>query len=343
MRPFRYARAEDPAEAVAALAADPEARYLAGGTNLVDLMKLGVETPARLVDVRRLPLDAVEETPDGGLRIGATATNTALAGHPAVRGRYPALSQAVLAGASQQLRNLATVGGNLLQRTRCLYFQDTGKPCNKREPGTGCAAREGEHRDLAVLGTSEHCVASHPSDMAVALAAYDARVEVLSEAGARRLALQDFYRLPGDRPERDTVLRHGDLITAVELPPPPPGVRAAYRKVRDRASYAFALVSVAALLRREPDGSVGEVRIAFGGVAPRPWRARAAEDALRGGPCGEQELRSALEREFTEARPLPGNAFKVGLAVRTATRVLTDLAEAAAATPHGGPHSQEDA
>ncbi|WP_037570345.1 FAD binding domain-containing protein [Phaeacidiphilus oryzae] len=334
MRPFGFQHADSPDEAVAAVAAAPGAGYLGGGTNLVDLMKLDVERPTRLVDLGRLGLDGIEETPGGGLRIGATARNSTTAVHPAVRQRYPVLSEALLNGASPQLRHRATVGGNLLQRTRCLYFQDTGKPCNKREPGTGCPAVRGEHRELAVLGWSEHCVATHPSDMAVAMAALDAEVEVLTAAGGRRtLPVTELHRLPGDTPERDTVLEHGDLITAVRLPPPVPGAVSAYRKVRDRASYAFALVSVAAVLRVE-DGVVAEAALAFGGVAAKPWRARIAEEALRGGPAGRDAFRRAVERELAGARPLPDNEFKVGLAVSTATALLDRLA--AEPTPGAG-------
>ncbi|HEV7804389.1 MAG TPA: xanthine dehydrogenase family protein subunit M, partial [Solirubrobacteraceae bacterium] len=245
MRPFAYERAQDADGAIAAVAA-PGARYLAGGTNLVDLMKLGVETPERLVDVSRLGHDRVEELPGGGLRIGAGVRNSDLAAHPAVRERWPVLSQSLLSGASGQLRNLATVGGNLLQRTRCPYFCDATKPCNKRRPGSGCPARAGEHRTLAILGHSEACIATHPSDMAVALVALDAVVHVRGAGGERAIALTGLHRLPGDEPQRDTVLQDGDLITAVELPPRPVAARSRYVKVRDRASFAFALVSIAA-------------------------------------------------------------------------------------------------
>ncbi|MFE1499964.1 FAD binding domain-containing protein, partial [Streptomyces albidoflavus] len=268
MKPFGYLRAERADQALAAYAAHPGAQYLAGGTNLVDLMKLGVAGPPFLVDISRLPLDDVEETPDGGLRVGATVRNTDLAVHPVVRSRYTALSQALLAGASAQLRNAATTGGNLLQRTRCLYFQDTSKPCNKREPGTGCPAREGVHRDLAVLGHSAQCVATHPSDMAVALTCLDARVHLLGPDGERTVPVTDFHRLPGDRPEQDTVVRPGELVTAVTLPPPA-GARSAYLKARDRASYAFALASVAAVMTVE-DGVVRHAALAFGGLAHNP-------------------------------------------------------------------------
>ncbi|MGW1249477.1 FAD binding domain-containing protein [Streptomyces sp. NPDC002535] len=324
MKPFGYLRAERTEEALAAYAAHPGARYIAGGTNLVDLMKLGVADPAFLVDIGRLPLDGVEETPDGGLRIGATVRNSDLAAHPLVRSRYTALSQALLAGASAQLRNAATTGGNLLQRTRCTYFQDVSKPCNKRTPGSGCPAREGVHRDLAVLGHSARCVATHPSDMAVALAALDARVHLLGPDGERTVPLTEFHRLPGDTPEHDSVVRPGELVTAVTLPPPA-AAHSAYRKARDRASYAFALVSVAASLTVE-DGVVRHAALAFGGVAHAPWRARAAEEVLRGAPATEETYRRAAEAELAAAEPLRDNAFKVPLARGLAVRVLTDLA-----------------
>ncbi|HET6859850.1 MAG TPA: xanthine dehydrogenase family protein subunit M [Streptomyces sp.] len=325
MKPFGYLRAQSAAEAVAAFAAHPAPRYLGGGTNLVDLMKLGVETPGTLIDVSRLPLGEVEDTEDGGLRIGAAVRNSDLAAHPAVRTRYPALSQALLAGASGQLRNTATTGGNLLQRTRCPYFQDTSKPCNKREPGTGCPARDGANRDHAVLGHSAHCVATHPSDMAVALAALDATVRLLGADGERSVPLTEFHRLPGDRPEQDTVIRPGELITAVELPKAPEGAQSTYRKARDRASYAFALVSVAALLEVR-DGVVQHAALAFGGLAHRPWRARAAEDVMRGAPATEETFARAAGAELAAAEPLSENAFKVTLARNLAAEVLTELA-----------------
>ncbi|MFE1272039.1 FAD binding domain-containing protein [Streptomyces sp. NPDC058758] len=326
MKPFDHVRAEHTEQALDAHAGRPGAQYLAGGTNLVDLMKLGVATPSLLVDIRRLPLDTVAETPDGGLGIGATVRNSDLAAHPLVRTRYPVLSQALLAGASPQLRNAATTGGNLLQRTRCPYFQDVSKPCNKREPGTGCPARDGVHRDLAVLGHSARCVATHPSDMAVALAALDARVHLRGPDGERTVPLTDFHRLPGDRPEQDTVLRDGELVTQVVLPPPT-GARSAYRKARDRASYAFALASVAAVLTVR-DGRVEEAALAFGGLAHRPWRARAAEEVLRGAPAVEETFARAADAELAAAEPLRDNGFKVPLARRLAVRVLTDLTAA---------------
>jgi len=318
VRPFDYTRAADPAGAVA-LAARPDAKYLAGGTNLVDLMKLGVETPDLLVDVIRLLPGGIEESA-GGMRIGAGARNSDVAADPRVRERYPVLSQALLAGASGQLRNAATVGGNLLQRTRCRYFQDVTKPCNKREPGTGCPAVAGAHRDLGILGTSEHCVATHPSDMAVALAALDAQVHL---HGAAPVPVTGLYALPGDTPQVETVLPPGTLITAVSLPPL--GFRSSYRKVRDRASYAFAVASIAAALD-VVDGTVRDVRIAWGGVAPRPWRAYEAEGALRGGPATEAAFRAAADAELAAARPLPDNAFKVPLVRNLTAAVLAELA-----------------
>ena len=325
MKPFTYERATDPADAVAKVAGRLGAVYLAGGTNLVDHLKLGVATPDVLVDVSRLPLDDVTSLDDGGLRIGASVRNADLAAHPVVRRDYPVLAQALLAGASGQIRNAATTGGNLLQRTRCVYFQDVTTACNKREPGSGCSAREGFQRSHAILGASEHCIATHPSDMAVALAALDATVLVLGSDGERRVPMGELHRLPGDDPQRDTTLRQGDLITAVELPALPFAGRSAYRKVRDRASYAFALVSVAAALDVE-DGTVRDVRIALGGVAHKPWRASVAEDRLRGGPATEDAFRQAAEAELAQAHPLPGNAFKVPMARNTITATLRTLA-----------------
>jgi xanthine dehydrogenase YagS FAD-binding subunit len=326
MTPFRYERTNDPSAAVAALAAAPNGAFLGGGTNLVDLMKLGVATPDLLVDVTRLPFDRIELLPDGSVRIGAMVRNSDLAADRTIRQRYPVLAQALLAGASGQLRNLATTGGNLLQRTRCVYFQDASLPCNKRAPGTGCPAREGYHRNLAILGTSEACIATHPSDMAVALAALDAVVRVQGPDGARTIPLVGFHRLPGDEPQRDTVLQHGELITAVDLPPLAFATRSRYRKVRDRASYAFALVSVAAALDVAA-GVVRDARIAFGGVAHVPWRARKAEAALRGAPATEESFRRAADAELADARPLRDNAFKVPLARNVLVRTLLDLTE----------------
>ncbi|MFH9861613.1 FAD binding domain-containing protein [Streptomyces sp. NPDC017202] len=333
MKPFAYVRAGSLAEAADAYASHPGARYLGGGTNLVDLMKLGVERPTTLIDVTRLPMDGVTELPDGSLRVGALVRNSDLAAHPLVRERYPVLSQALLAGASGQLRNAATTGGNLLQRTRCPYFQDVSKPCNKREPGTGCGALAGVHRDHAVLGHSEHCVATHPSDMAVALAALDAEVELYGLAGVRRVPAAEFHRLPGDRPERDSVVEPGELVTAVLLPAATAGVPSAYRKARDRASYAFALASVAVVLKVS-DGVVAHAGIAFGGLAHRPWRARRAEEALVGAAPTGAACERAVGLELEQARPLPGNAYKVPLARNLAVDVLGRLAHGGSA-PHG--------
>ncbi len=325
MRPFTYERAADAAGAVALLDdAGPAARYLGGGTNLVDLMKLGVESPDVLVDVTRLPHDRIEELDGGGLRIGAAVRNSDLAADPLVRGAYPVLAQAVLAGASGQLRNMATVGGNLLQRTRCAYFTDVTKACNKREPGTGCPAVAGHHRNHAILGHSGACVATHPSDMAVALAALGALVHVEGRDGPRSIPMPGLHRLPGDEPQRDTELRPGELITAVELPALDLARRSAYRKVRERASFAFALVSVAAALDVR-DGVVEECRIALGAVAHVPWRALRAEEALRGRPATEEAFAAAADAELSAADPLPENAFKVPLARRIVVRTLEEL------------------
>ena len=328
MIPFDYRRAEDAASAVALVSADPNAAFLAGGTNLVDRMKLGIASPTLLVDVSRLPLDTVDVLDDGRVRIGTNVRNADLAANTHIRRRYSALSAALLAGASGQLRNLATTGGNLLQRTRCVYFQDPTTPCNKREPGTGCSAVDGYTRYHAILGASEDCVATHPSDMAVALAALDAAVVVLGPSGERIIPVSDFHRLPGKEPQRDTVMEHGELITAVELPPAP--ARSAYRKVRDRASYAFALVSVAAALELEDDGAnppvIRDVRIALGGVAHKPWRALQAEAALRGAEATEENFRAAAELELAAAEPLRENGFKIPMVRNTLAAVLRDLA-----------------
>jgi xanthine dehydrogenase YagS FAD-binding subunit len=325
VKPFRYERADDERSAVAVLAGTPGARLLGGGTNLVDLMRLGVETPDVLVDVTRLPANRVDVMPDGGLLIGAGVRNSDLAADHHVRTRYPALAEALLSGASGQLRNLATTAGNLLQRTRCAYFQDVASPCNKREPGTGCPAVEGDHRNLAVLGHSDTCVATHPSDMAVALVIFDAVVRVIGPAGVRAIPLVDFHRLPGTSPQRDTVLRRDELIVAVQLPPSDLAAHSTYRKVRERASFSFAVVSVAAALDVRY-GRVEDVRIALGGVAHKPWRARAAEDDLRGAPADAATFDRAARVELAQARPLRDNAYKVGLAQATLVRTLTELA-----------------
>jgi xanthine dehydrogenase YagS FAD-binding subunit len=336
MKPFAYARPADVAEAVRDVAADPEAVFLAGGTNLVDHLRLGVAAPERVVDVRRLTSRAIEDTGDGGLRIGAAVTNSELAADRRVRERYPVLARSVLAGANGQLRNLATTGGNPLQRTRCVYFQDVTTPCNKRRPGSGCSAVGGYTRYSAILGTPaalpdptapETCIATHPSDMAVALAVLDAQVQVLGPTGVRTIPFVDLHRLPGDDPSRDTVLEHGELITSIDLPPLTG--RSTYRKIRDRASYAFALVSVAAVLRLDGD-TVADVRIGLGGVAHKPWRAARAEEILRGQAFTEDAVRAAAEAELATAQPQPGidggNGFKIPLVTRTIVATLRDLA-----------------
>ena len=336
MKPFAYARPGSVAEAVRDVAGEPAAVFLAGGTNLVDHLKLGVARPELVVDVRTLTSREVSDLPDGGLRLGAASTNSVVAADRRVRERYPVLAEALLAGATGQLRNTATTGGNPLQRTRCVYFQDVTTPCNKREPGSGCSAVGGYTRYHAVLGVPaalpdptapETCIASHPSDMAVALAALDAQVQVLGPAGARTVPFVDLHRLPGDDPSRDTVLEHGELITAIDLPPLPAGTRSAYRKVRDRASYAFALVSVAAVVAGD-----GDVRLALGGVAHRPWRATRAEGVLRGGALSGDAVRAAMAAELAVAQPQPGidggNGFKIPLLTRTVVATLRDLTEA---------------
>jgi xanthine dehydrogenase YagS FAD-binding subunit len=326
--PFEYERAQTVQQAVTAVADRPRAAFLGGGTNLVDHMKLGVAAPDLLVDITHLPLTDVESLPDGGLRIGAGVRNSDLAAHPVVRHRYPALSLAVLAGASGQLRNLATTGGNLMQRTRCVYFQDVTTPCNKRQPGAGCSALGGYVRYHAVLGASKSCVAVHPSDMAVPMAMYDAQVVVLDADGPVRIPVEDFHRLPGDEPDRDTVLGHGQLITAVEIPAPAAGAVGTYRKVRDRASYAFALVSVSAELVLTDD-TITSARIALGGVAHKPWRAHRAEAVLRGETPSHDSFMRAAQAEMTQAEPLPGNEFKVELTERTLVATLNALTERA--------------
>jgi xanthine dehydrogenase YagS FAD-binding subunit len=325
VRPFEYQRAQDADGAVAAVVARPGAAYLAGGTNLVDHMKLGIASPELLVDVSRMLPATIDELPGGGLRIGAGVRNADVAADMRVRTRYPALAQALLSGASGQLRNLATTGGNLLQRTRCSYFQDPSMACNKREPGAGCSALAGHTREHAILGASEHCVATHPSDMAVAMLAFDAVVHVHGPNGAREVALADLHRLPGDAPRRDTTLEHGELITHVELPSLPIAARSAYRKVRERASYAFALVSVAVALDPADDGTAADVRIAFGGLAHKPWRATRAEDALRGRPLTEAGFRAAAHAELSAARPLPDNAYKIPMATGALVATLRAL------------------
>ena len=318
MRSFAYARALTVDDAVRT--ASTGAVFMAGGTNLVDLMKLGVVSPASVIDVSRLPLATVEDLEGGGLRIGATVRNSDLARDRGVRERYPVLGQALLAGASGQVRNAATVAGNLLQRTRCPYFQDVSKPCNKRRPGSGCPARLGEHRGLAIFGHSDACVATHPSDMAVALVALEARVQTIK----RSVPIGEFYVLPGERPEVETVLEPGELITGVELDPPVAGARSVYLKARERASFSFALVSVAAVAAVE-DGCVRALRLALGGVAPRPWRASFAEQALVGRPAESESFAAAADAELAHARPLRDNGYKVELARRMLVSALTEV------------------
>jgi xanthine dehydrogenase YagS FAD-binding subunit len=322
MMPVSYRRAASIDQAIQMMAGGG-GHLLGGGTNLVDLMRKGVERPSSLVDVTALS-DAIEETADGGLRIGAAARNSAVAAHPLVRARYPMLARAILAGGSAQIRNMATVGGNLMQRTRCLYFQDVpGSRCNKRAPGSGCDAAGGFNRYHAIIGASPACIATHPSDMCVALAALDARIHVAGADGARTIPLVDFHRLPGERPDLETLLEPGEVIAAVEIAPSP-FARSTYRKVRDRASYAFALVSVAAGLTMRA-GAIAEIGIALGGIAPRPWRAVKAEAVLRGGPVTAQAVAAALADELADAAPLPGNLFKIELAQRTLSAVLAEL------------------
>ncbi|MEP6688520.1 MAG: xanthine dehydrogenase family protein subunit M [Gemmatimonadales bacterium] len=326
MRPFTYERATDVGGAIAAFdGAGPGARFISGGTNLLDLMKLEIETPTHLVDISRLPLREIEDLPDGGLRIGAQAANSDTAADARVRSRYPVLSEALLAGASGQLRNKASVGGNLLQRTRCPYFYDTPSPCNKRAPGTGCSAIGGINRIHAILGASDACIATHPSDMAIAMAVLDARIELLGTGGVTRtVAIGDFHRLPGDTPHVETVLRPGEMITGVVLPPAPPG-RQVYRKVRDRASYEFALVSVAAIVAAER-GMITSARVAFGGVAHKPWRSPEAEAALVGRPATMVSYRAAGEAAMKAAVGRGHNDFKIDLAKRTLCRTLAHAA-----------------
>jgi xanthine dehydrogenase YagS FAD-binding subunit len=329
MNRFSYMRASTVDEAVREAAADPAARFIAGGTNLIDLMKYNVERPERLIDITHLPLNQIEETDAGGLRIGALVTNDEAAYDPRIQDRYPLLSSAILAGASPQLRNSATTGGNLLQRTRCYYFYDPGTPCNKREPGTGCPAAFGRNRIHAILGTSEHCIATHPSDMAVALAALEAVVHVIGPDGGRVIPMAEFHRLPGEHPEVDTTLRHGEIITAVELPPTDFGRHHTYLKLRDRLSYAFALVSVAAALRMDRD-TIADARLALGGVAHKPWRDPDAEAMLRGHTAAEDRFAAVADHILKDAKGYEDNAFKIDLAKRAIVRALS---QAAAGTP----------
>jgi xanthine dehydrogenase YagS FAD-binding subunit len=331
---FQYSRADDVSDAVRQIAADPSAKFIAGGTNLIDLMKEDVERPTRLIDISRLPLKTVEETKDGGVRIGALVPNSDLAWHPLIEKRYPLLSSAILAGASAQLRNMASTGGNLLQRTRCYYFYDTATPCNKREPGSGCSAVKGVNRIHAILGTSETCIATHPSDMCVALAALEAKVHVAGSSGERTIAFADFHRLPGDTPQRDSNLHANEIITAVELPAQGYAANYSYLKIRDRLSYAFALVSVAAALELNGD-SIKDARLALGGVAHKPWREPAAEAALRGQPANHATFGRAADLLLRDAKGFAHNSFKIDLARRVIIRALTQAAR-------GIPQSQSD-
>ncbi len=330
MNNFAYARAETEQSAVSLISADGSSKFLGGGTNLIDLMRENIEQPGTLIDITRLPLDRVTELPGGGLRIGALVRNSHLAMNRDVRLRYPVLSQAILMGASAQLRNMATTGGNLMQRTRCYYFYDSAARCNKRDPGAGCDAIDGFNRIHAILGTSDACIATHPSDMCVALAALDAVVQVTGKNGERSIPLIDFHRLPGDTPNVETNLPPGELITAVDLPSLVFAGNSVYRKVRDRASYAFALVSVAAALETE-NGKIRNVRLALGGVAHKPWRAMKAENVLLGEAANEQTFRRAAEEELASAHAYRFNTFKIELAKRTIVSVLSELANKGAA------------
>jgi xanthine dehydrogenase YagS FAD-binding subunit len=327
MHTFEFIRPRDPAAAVAVAVQAKTAqqgadvRFVAGGTTLIDLMKLNVETPARLIDINRLPLDKVEAAPGGGLKIGATVRNSDLANHPTVQRDYDVLSQALLAGASAQLRNMATTAGNLLQRTRCMYFRDTAMACNKREPGTGCPAITGSNRMLAVLGTSEHCIATNPSDMCVAMAALEATIHVQGPKGSRSIPIGNFHLLPGSTPSRETVLEPGELITHVTLPPPIAGSKQVYLKLRDRASYEFALASAAVVIN-VTGGNVMRARIALGGVGSKPWRSHEAEAALVGKPANAVHFRQAAEAAMRGAKPQSENGFKIELAKRCLTHAL---------------------
>jgi xanthine dehydrogenase YagS FAD-binding subunit len=326
MRSFTYERATDARAAVAAVS-QPGAQFISGGTNLLDLMKLDIERPSHLVDISRLPLRNIDELPGGGLRVGAQAANSDVAADARVRTGYPVLSQALVSGASGQLRNKASTGGNLLQRTRCPYFYDTHTGCNKRNPGSGCSAIGGFNRIHAILGISDSCIATHPSDMAVAMTALEAQIELLdADQSVRRVAITDFYRLPGDTPHIETALRPGEMITSVILPPPPPG-RQIYRKVRDRASYEFALVSVAAVVSTE-QGTINGARVAFGGVAHKPWRSVEAEAALTGRPAAMATYRAAAEAAMRDAVGQGHNDFKIELAKRALCRTLAQAAQA---------------
>ena len=331
MHIFEFIRPPDPAAAIATAAQSKTAqqgadvRFIGGGTTLIDLMKLNVETPARVLDINRLPFDKIETTPDGGLKIGATVRNSDLAYHEKVQRDYSVLSQAILQGASAQIRNMATVSGNLLQRTRCVYFRDTAMPCNKREPGTGCPAITGHNRTLAILGASEHCIATNPSDMCVAMAALEATIHIQGPKGPRAVAFGDFHLLPGNTPERETVLEPGDLITHVTLPPPIRGSKHLYLKLRDRASYEFALASAAVVLTIG-SGKITQARIALGGVGTIPWRSPEAEAALKGKPANDATFRGAAEAALQGAKPQSENRFKIELAKRCLTHALRTAA-----------------
>jgi xanthine dehydrogenase YagS FAD-binding subunit len=331
MHTFEFIRPKDSAAAIAGAAQSKTAqqgadvRFIGGGTTLIDLMKLNVETPARVLDINRLPFDKIEPMPDGGLKIGATARNSDLAYYAKVQRDYSVLSQAILQGASAQIRNMATVAGNLLQRTRCVYFRDTAMPCNKREPGTGCPAITGHNRTLAILGTSEHCIATNPSDMCVAMAALEATIHIQDPKGSRTVAFGDFHLLPGSTPQRETVLEPGDLITHVTLPPPISGSKQLYLKLRDRASYEFALASAAVVLTIT-SGNITHARIALGGVGTKPWRSLEAEAALTGKPANDATFRQAAEAALQGAKPQSENRFKIELAKRCLTYALRTAA-----------------
>jgi xanthine dehydrogenase YagS FAD-binding subunit len=334
MQSFEFLRAENASAAIAASTRSSTAqhgasvRFVAGGTTLLDLMKLNVERPVHVVDINHLPLDKIEQLPDGGLRIGATVRNSDLAQHPIVQRDYAVLSQALLAGASAQLRNMATTGGNLLQRTRCMYFRDTSTPCNKREPGTGCSAIGGANRTLAILGTSEHCIATNPSDMNVAMAALEATIHVQGINGERSIPIADFHVLPGNTPQRETVLEPGDLITHVTLAPPAAGSRSIYLKLRDRASYEFALASAAVVIT-VADEKVAHARMALGGVGTKPWRSADAESLLTGQPVGDPAFRRAADAALRDAKPQSQNGFKVELAKRCLVYALKQATQSA--------------
>ena len=334
MNSFGYTRATDVADAVHQIAADPAAKFIAGGTNIIDLMKENVTRPSRLIDITHLPLKAIDEAADGGLRIGALVANSDLAYHPRIESQYPLLSSAILAGASQQLRNMASTGGNLLQRTRCFYFYDTSTPCNKREPGSGCSAIDGINRMHAILGTSDQCIATHPSDMCVALVALDARVLATGSGGQRSIAFDEFHRLPGDTPQIDSNLQADEIITAIELPPKGFAENYTYLKIRDRLSYAFALVSVAVGLDMEGD-TIKEARLALGGVAHKPWRDRDAEAQLNGAEAKRENFLRAAETILRGAHGFGHNDFKIELARRAILRALSQAAR-------GTPQSQAD-